>query len=84
MNVKWFASLSEKEKEELKADLQAAKPALRRLERLIQDKIDENDRRQLDRSSYDNASWPYFQSDCLGYRRACSEIDKLIAEVING
>ena len=83
MNSKWLSGLSDQEKQDLKASIQAALPAFKRLHKLLEDKMDSVETTRLGRDKYDKSSWPYFQSDCNGYQRAIREIQKLI-EVNNG
>lgn len=77
-NSKWQAGLTDQEKDDLKSSMLAASPAFRRLTKLLKDKLEENRTSQLKRDTYDKSSWPYFQSDCLGYQRAITEMIKLI------
>jgi len=77
-NSKWQAGLTDQEKIDLKASMLAAIPAFKRLTGLLEDKLEEVRTSQLKRGTYDKSSWPYFQSDCLGYQRAVTEMIKLI------
>jgi hypothetical protein len=78
MNSKWLANLSDQEKTDLKASLQAAVPAFWRLTDLLEKRLEENKTLQRSRDTYDKAAWPYFQADCNGYQRAIIEMLKLI------
>lgn len=78
MNSKWLASLTNQEKEDLKASILAALPAFKRLTVLLENKLSENETRRESRDVYDKSAWPYFQADCNGYQRAIKEMIKLI------
>lgn len=78
MKSKWLAGLSDQEKEDVKTSIQAAKPAFKKLTKLLKDKYDENRTSQLKRDTYDKAQWPFFQADCNGYQRAIQEMINLI------
>lgn len=77
-NSKWQAGLTDQEKQDLKASMLAATPAFKRLTKLLDKKLEENESRREARDTYDKAAWPYFQADCSGYNRAIKEIIKLI------
>ena len=78
MNSKWTAGLSDQEKKDLRASIQAALPAFERLSKLLEDKLQSVETERLGRDKYDKSSWPYFQADCNGYQRAIKELIKLI------
>lgn len=78
MNTKWMAGLSDQEKKDLKASIQAASPAFKRLTTLLENKLQSVEGERLGRDKYDKSSWPYFQADCNGYQRAIKELIKLI------
>lgn len=78
MKSKWLAGLSDQEKQDIKASIQAAIPAFKRLSKLLEGKYDESRTAQLKRDAYDKVQWPYYQSDCNGYQRAIQEMIKLI------
>ncbi len=66
----------EPDRESVKAELMAARPALERLDQIIQDKrIKANLSIQPD---FFDSGWPYRCADLNGYFRALDEIQKLI------
>lgn len=78
MNSKWLSDLQGQEKIDMRAGLVASRPVLKRLTKLLEDKMSSVESSRLNRDKYDKSSWPYFQADCNGYQRAISEIIKLI------
>ena len=77
-NSAWYAGLSEQEKQELKASLAAARPALDRLAQILEKKKTIIEDKRTSRSCYFMPAWKQYQADCNGNIRALKETLQLI------
>lgn len=66
----------ETEVKEIKETVLRAAPALERLQKILNQKLE--GRKPTKRADYDNPNWPYLQADWVGYERALTEVLNLI------
>lgn len=72
----WFDGVSEEEKDSRRREIQAAKPALAVLHKIMSDKLALEMKAR--KSDYENPSWAYLQADSIGYQRAVETLLTLI------
>ena len=78
MKVAWTSGLDAQAADEVRSNFDASALTRKRLETLLQDKLEFRRRISGGVDQYANASWPYLQADLVGYERAITEIISLI------
>jgi hypothetical protein len=75
----WYAGEKDKERiKEIDAIILAAAPFIDLLLKQLHNKAEAADSTAQSKSLYDNPNWAHRQADLIGYKRALSEIEKLI------
>lgn len=82
MYTRWTKNLSDQDKKQWIADVQAAQPTLKEVVKLLKEDLKSSSIRLKERDSYDKASWPFYVSDLLGEQRAFEKAIKLIENLI--
>ena len=79
MNLKWFKGLDAEEEKRLRGDLAAAKPALRRLQVLLQAEYLETVSAMQKKSNF-SLDWKHYQASKIGELNALETLQQLIKE----
>ena len=78
INISWYESKDEEEQKEMKAVVIAAERALKRLDKILENKIKATERAGSDRDNYKCSAWPYLQADYVATVRTLNNIRDLI------
>lgn len=80
MKTVWTNGLTPEQKTEIKKDFVGSVILRKRLQKILEDRMEGSRRASISKDSYENANWAYLQADARGYERAISEIISLISE----
>ena len=79
LNLLWFLNeKDEKQREKIRTLVFNSTAVLSRLSKVLDKKIEEEDRQILSRSSFDNPNWAYVQAYTNGRVQALKEVQTLI------
>jgi len=78
MKTTWTKGLNEQQKEEITSSFRSAGRLRERMREIVVEKLRENSKTRVSKSSFENPSWPYFQAESNGYERAMDEILSLL------
>ena len=78
-NLKWFNGLSDEDKKVLKGDLVTARPALERLQELLEVEHKEIVSSMVNKKSF-SLDWKHYQASMIGELKAIETLQKLIKE----
>lgn len=80
MKTVWTKGLSEDQKVELRKDFLSSLATRRRLQKLLEEKINASYDTSTAKDGYSNPNWAYLQADARGYERALKEVISMISE----
>lgn len=78
MKSSWTKSLTEQEKDDIRASFKQGLVLRKRLAEIVTDKLDERERVSLSDEEYDCPNWAYKQAANQGYKKALLEIISLL------
>lgn len=78
MKTVWFKGLDADYEKELRGDFASSVFLRKRLQEILNDKINSSQKESRSKNAYENSNWAYLQADARGYERAFSEIISLI------
>lgn len=74
LKTKWYNGLEEGEIEEFEKRVLENEDLLNQLAKIIEQKVEANNKIRRDRGAYDKPAYSEFQADCNGYERALEEV----------
>lgn len=74
----WLAKTKDKDKLKEHILREVNNPTLQRLLEIVEEKLDEANRRETNSSVYDNPSWAYYQAHNNGVRHGLQQIADLL------
>ncbi len=80
MKTCWTKGLEPDAQPEMKQQFKESLVIRKRLQQLLEEKLDESVKESRSKAGYANAAWPYKQADHRGYERALSEVISIISE----
>lgn len=80
MKTSWIAGCTPEETQIIRSDFKGSIYIRKRLETLLQEKINSSMSSTRKKDCYASASWPYLQADAVGYERALTEVISLILD----
>lgn len=80
MKTCWTKGLESNQQPEMKQQFKEALVVRKRLQALLEEKIDESVRESRGKAGYASPAWPYKQADHRGYERALAEVISMISE----
>lgn len=80
MKLSWTAGLDKGQAEDMRGYFLSSHLLRKRLNELLQTKIDVAEQNSLAKNNYDLSNWAYLQADLVGYKRAINEIISLISD----
>jgi hypothetical protein len=80
MKSSWTQGLDEQAIKDVKGDFLSSLVTRKRLAVLLNKKIEEAETTALNKEGYDVSNWALKQADLIGYKRALSDVIKLILD----
>lgn len=80
MKLSWTAGLDKGQAEDMRGYFLSSHLLRKRLNKLLEDKIEVAEQNSLSKDNYEISNWAYLQADLVGYKRAINEIISLIIE----
>lgn len=80
MKTCWTRGLEADAHPEMKQMFKESLVVRKRLQVLLEEKLDESIKESRSKANYASAAWPYKQADHRGYERALAEVISMISE----
>jgi hypothetical protein len=80
MKARWTINETRERTVEIKGNFAASSLMRKKLEELLNKKIEASLVNSRSKDNYSLAGWPYLQADSVGYERALKEVISLISE----
>lgn len=79
MKQNWLKGLNPERKKEVTEDFKAGVGLRKRLEEMLNEKVETNRTSVRIKDAYNNPNWAFLQADAVGYERALYEVISLIS-----
>lgn len=79
MKSSWVKGLQKERERDVRANFLEALVLRKRLSEILNEKVQESQRVNRAKSTYENPNWAYIQADSCGYERALQEIIELLS-----
>ena len=73
-----YSGLEPDYKQEIRGAFKASLPIRKRIQDILEDKVQQHFKAQYNRTDYESANWALRQSDSMGYIRALREVISLL------
>ena len=80
MKTTWTKGMDAQNKDEMKQSFKSSAVVRARLAAMLEEKMVEKERSDMNSEGYDCPNWAYMMADSQGYKRAMAEIISLISE----